>query len=384
MAKKEKSIKGRSVFRKIRRGILFSILALLIGICAIPGGKESFRIFVTQLLPSPSPYEVSLSGTPEEIGAQQGKYFKYSMRLLEKIYVEKIISGGSEKKLKDNTQRAKEIFYCIDERWTREVDAMAKASGCKAENLMLGNTFLDMGIREAGCRLAIVPNGKSLLHSHNLDWDNLGGVGNFLVTIFRTEAGNGRYATVRLAFPGMIGGLDIINEKGIALSFNQAGFSSGKSKMPVFIKMREIAETCSTFEEAEKEILSTPEGMPFCIGLSNSRNGKAAVFERDLSMEIKKRIPVNDIITADNNLWCGSKMSSCMIEKIAQDIKPHDLESLKKVLRDKKVLMACNIYSVIFDYPNNAFYLASGRVPAALGEYKKFPLFIQILNNPNE
>jgi hypothetical protein len=251
---------------------------------------------------------------------------------------------------------------------------MAEASGSNVENLMLGNTFLDLGIREAGCRLAITPSGNELLHAHNLDWDNLGGVGNYLVTIFRTEAGNGRYATVRLGFPGMIGALDIINEKGIALSFNQAGFSSGKSKMPVFIKMREIAETCSTFEEAEKEILSMPRGMPFCIGLSDSKAGKAAVFERDQTQKIKKRLPSNRIITADNNLWCGRKVDS-WIEKTAESIKPNDLESLKKLLRNKKVLMACNIYSVIFDHSNNAFYLASGKVPAAVEKYKKFQLF---------
>ena len=49
---------------------------------------------------------------------------------------------------------------------------------------------------------------------------------------------------------------------------------------------------------------------------------------------------------------------------------------MKKILRNKQVLLGCNIYSVIFDYKNNAFYLASGKIPAANGKYRKFTLFL--------
>jgi hypothetical protein len=39
------------------------------------------------------------------------------------------------------------------------------------------------------------------------------------------------------------------------------------------------------------------------------------------------------------------------------------------------VLMACNIYSVIFDFPHNQLFIASGEIPAALEPFRMLRLF---------
>jgi predicted choloylglycine hydrolase len=179
----------------------------------------------------------------------------------------------------------------------------------------------------------------------------------------------------------MIGALDIINEKGIALSFDQVGISAGKSDMPIFIKMREIAETCSTFAEAKKEILAIPIGVPFCIGLSDSKTGESAVFEREGSSEIKFRLSNNGILTADNSIWCGRNMTQCAVDSVAHKIKPQTANDVKTILRDQSVLLECNIYSVIFDFPNNKFYIAAGNLPAAKSTYNEYPLFKKTTNH---
>ena len=102
----------------------------------------------------------------------------------------------------------------------------------------------------------------------------------------------------------MIGVLDIINEHGIALSFDQVGISNGETGLPVFIAMRDIAETCDTFEKAESYIRKMPPGMPFCLGVSDAKNGKMAVFEREFNdSKVFRRLPVNGILTADNSIW---------------------------------------------------------------------------------
>ena len=246
---------------------------------------------------------------------------------------------------------------------------------------MLGNTFLDIGISSAGCRMLIVFDETMLLHAHNLDWDNLGGVGNHMITIFRTKGCKKRLSTVHIGFPGMIGALDIINEKGIALSFNQVGFARDECEMPIFIKMREIAEKCSTFEDARKEIMTMPQGMPFCIGVSDAKTGQSAIFERDNKADIKRRNANDGILTADNSLWYGVKMKErCIMDDTARKVNPDKVGDLKTILRDKSVMLSCNIYSVIFDYKNNKLYLASGKVPAAEGQYREFQLFDSVAN----
>ena len=373
---KPKSLFKRIFSRRNRLIVLISIVVILLGIQLIPGGKPTVCFVIFKILPGASASTVSLHGTPVEMGAQHGKARSWSIALLMKIYVYQVLCRGDEEKYRVRTAMAEKLLKKIDPRWTNEISAVAKAAGVKTKTLMLGNTFLDLGLYLAACRQLIVNTDKGLLHAHNLDWDNLAGIGNFLVTIFRTSATPERFATVYMGFPGMVGALDIINEHGIALSFNQIGVAKGKCDMPVFIKMRDIAERCDSFEAAKKELLNLPPGMPFCIGLSDAKNGKSAVFERGRDNKIQKRTGRDSILTADNNLWCGSKMSGrCAIDDIARKIKPADIEGMKKVLRDKKVLMSCNIYSVIFDYRNNKLYLAAGNIPAAEDTYVEYELF---------
>jgi Acyl-coenzyme A:6-aminopenicillanic acid acyl-transferase len=373
---KRKTLFKRFFSRRNRLIALISIIVILLGIQVIPGAKPAARYVIFKILPGANASTIRLHGTPTEMGTQHGRARNWSIALLMKIYIYRIICRGDDEKYRVRTAAAKKLLEKIDPRWMTEITATAKAAGVKPESMMLGNTFLDLGFYLAGCRQVIVNTENGMLHAHNLDWDNLAGVGNFLVTIFRTKAAPGRFATVHMGFPGMIGALDIINEKGIALSFNQVGIARGECEMPVFIKMRDIAERCDSFATAEKELLNMPPGMPFCIGLSDAENGKSAVFERGDSNEVKQRFSRDSILTADNNLWYGDKMTGrCSIDDVTHKIKPTDAEGVKQVLRDEKVLLACNIYSVIFDYRNNKFYLAAGNVPAAEDTYKEYSLF---------
>jgi hypothetical protein len=53
----------------------------------------------------------------------------------------------------------------------------------------------------------------------------------------------------------------------------------------------------------------------------------------------------------------------------------NDLSAVQRVLAAPEVLMECNIYSVIFDFRHNRFWLASGEIPAAKSGYQEFQLF---------
>ena len=362
--------------RKKRLAILSGILAALAITVAIPGGSEKFRDAAASIIPSPSPNIIDLPANPSEMGKAHGRSFPIAVRLLESMYIKRIICGGNDKNFSEYTEKAAGLFAKIDSRWTSEIRGLAQAAGADEKSLMLGNCFLDMGITGTACRQLVISNEKLHLHAHNLDWDNLGGFANYLVTAFRTSGGEGRLATVYFGFPGMIGALDVINEKGISLSFNQVANSKGTDTLPIFMKMREIAEKCPDFERAKKEIVSMAPGMPFCIGLSDAESGKASVFERDIDMRIKERPMTKGILSADNNLWANRSMKgSCRIDDAARMEKPNSIKGVEKILRREDVMMECNIYSLILDYRNNSFYLASGKVPAALHEYRKYTLF---------
>ena len=356
------------------RLVLYCVIFLILGIISvIPGGTAAFRAKVMALLPVPRPHELVLSPDPEKRGREHGEKFRWQIMFLDKLYIRYF---ASKEKFPYYLERAAEVFQGMDPRWTRELKGMADTSGVNLKTLMLGNSFLDMGLNASGCRQIIVKGNSGVLHSHNLDWDNLGGIGNYLVTIFRSNPQQGRYRTVHLGFPGMIGVLDIINEHGIALSFDQVGISNGKTHLPVFIAMRDIAETCDTFEKAEAYIRKMPPGMPFCLGVSDAKTGTMAVFEREFNdSNVFKRLPVDGILTADNSIWGENNTKHHTVDLVTREKNPRNPLEIQSLLRHPKIMLGCNIYSLIFDYQNNCFYLASGSVPAAEGIFRKFPLF---------
>jgi predicted choloylglycine hydrolase len=139
---------------------------------------------------------------------------------------------------------------------------------------------LDLGRARAGCRSVVVSQTNVLFHAHNLDWDTLGGLGRWTTCIVRRNPSDGRLATVCIGFPGMIGALDIINEKGLALSFNQLGWGKGGTNEPVFLMLRRIAEMCASLEAARTNLIHAAPGMPFIITVSDARSGTGSVFER--------------------------------------------------------------------------------------------------------
>ena len=358
----------------IRQSVLLIFLLGALVLRFVPGGPESFRKAVFAVLPVPAPWELELTGTPLERGRIHGRKMHWAITLLDKIYIRHF---APNEKLNIHLKQAKKIFSGLDREWMDEISGMAETSGVDRAILMLGNSFLDMGLNASGCRQIHVrtPDG-GVLHAHNLDWDNLGGVGNYLVVIARSNT-PGKYRTVHIGFPGMVGVLDVINEHGIALSFNQLGLApKGSSGKPVFIAMREIAENAASFEEAVKMVEELPPGMQFIIGLSDAKTGSIAVFERDAyGAKILRRNAVDGIATADNSAYGHRKTDSQSIDGIVHRANPRNAEELIPLLRHPRILLGCNIYSVIFDWKRNRFLLASGTVPAAHGKYREFVLF---------
>lgn len=355
-----------------RRMIALLAAAVLFGIlagCGVLSDAGRVCCFACRAIRG-TPAVVTLSGDPAEAGRIHGSEQKLGIRLLEKYYIGSFAGGEAGTEL---FRRATELFERISPRWNMEVEALAEASGARPETMKLGNCFLDLGRLRMGCRqvLRTLPAG-GVLHAHNLDWDGLAGVGQYWVTIFRVPGGGGRLPTVYLGFSGMIGALDVINSEGIALSFNQLGHSSGETEMPVFLRMREIAETARDFDSAESAILS----MPFTIGLSHAKSGRIAVYERTPDGTVRKREAVDGMITADNTAQAGNAVHDTGVERTARAALPLDTPAaMMDVLRNTHVLLANNMYSVIFDFSANVLYLASGEVPAANGEYRVYPLF---------
>ena len=180
----------------------------------------------------PRPTELLLSGTAGEMGKKYGDKTGTRIRLLLKLYIFYGVCGGNESLLESRQKEALKIYEGLRQEYRDELSALSKSSGAEVKALAYGNSFLDIGNSKLGCRSMVINSGELFLHGLNLDWDSIAGMARWMVCIIRRAPSGGRLKTVSIAYPGLIGALDIINEKGVALSFNQLGIGRGVCSEP--------------------------------------------------------------------------------------------------------------------------------------------------------
>jgi hypothetical protein len=337
---------------------------------AILVGLLGFRLW-----DGPRPQEVRLAGGPEAMGTQYGRATWLRVKLLCRVYVRGFICRNQPGLYTARGQAAMALWPCVGSAYQREIDALASAAGVDREAVLLGNSFIDLGFSASGCRAVVAQTATGMLHGHNLDWDSVGGLANWNITLVRRDPADGRCRTVSVGLPGLVGALDIANEHGLCLSVNQISCGSGEAVEPVLIRLRRIAETCRTYGEARAQILAAAPDMPFALTVSSAREGLSGVFEPGPRAVVERpasagRSWADNATYGTADAWARSALGQVVHQ--ARIETPGDLQA---VLRHPHVLLACNIYSVIFDCAGNRLYLASGSTPAAPRAYRVFELF---------
>lgn len=324
----------------------------------------------------PHPAIANCSGSPTMLGQQQGQAFNWRVPALLRFYVLRIVCAGDRHRLAARAKQAAPIWQTLPPPYAAELQALAQATAVPADQLLYANALLDLGNTSAGCRSVVTTNAQSLWHSHNLDWENLGGLAKLSTTIVRRAPDDGRHHTVSVGFPGLIGAFDIINEHGIALSFNQLGFGNGLPTTPLFIHIRRIAETTASFERACAQIEALPAGMPFIITISAAKEHHAAIFERKRDQISRRDLHHNpDAWVAACNTAQAQTYGQTILDQALAARSLHTQDDLIAILGDPKVVMSANIYSVIFDYHANELLLSSGLTPAAQHPFRSYVLF---------
>ncbi|HZR19763.1 MAG TPA: hypothetical protein VFE51_20930 [Verrucomicrobiae bacterium] len=162
----------------------------------------------------PSPFQITLAGKSGDLGADYGRKLRTPLRLLTRYYLDRKVCQGDAKLIEASRELSLQSLAKWPKEYREELDAAAATAQLPVSALAFGNAFVDLGRVRAGCRSVVLSETNLLLHAHNLDWDTLGGLGRWTTCIVRRNPTDGRLATVSIGFPGMIGALDVINEKG--------------------------------------------------------------------------------------------------------------------------------------------------------------------------
>lgn len=194
-----------------------------------------------------------LEGTPEEMGEQHGALLRDEIRALLGWYVPSFVGP---RELERARRRALDMFLPhVDEAYRREVEALARAAGLPAEDVLFGQCFTDI-YRLFGCSTLAAPSPEGTLLARNLDFPSMGRLGRYsIVVVARPE---GKRPFVSVGWPGLVGVLSG-QSPDLALAVMVVHNAEGaRPGVPFQLALRRVLEEADGAEAAERLLRATP------------------------------------------------------------------------------------------------------------------------------
>lgn len=194
-----------------------------------------------------------LEGTPEEMGEQHGALLRDEIRALLGWYVPSFVGP---RELERARRRALDMFLPhIDDAHRREAEALARAAGLPAEDVLFGQCFTDV-YRLFGCSTLAAPSPEGTLLARNLDFPSMGRLGRYsIVVVARPE---GRRPFVSVSWPGLVGVLSG-QSADLALAVMVVHNADGaRAGVPFQLAFRRVLEEADDAAAAERLLRSLP------------------------------------------------------------------------------------------------------------------------------
>jgi isopenicillin-N N-acyltransferase like protein len=228
-----------------------------------------------------------LQGTPAEMGRQQAVLVTADVRPLLSIPRQLLADHGVGVAWPLIVQGARQMFSAAPPRYREELEAACKVAGFTDDDLgtlYVANAMVELR-RIGGCSgLVVMPIRSAsgeILFGRNLDFPNVSSMGRLgLVSVYRPA---GKHALVAVGFPGLVGVISGMNEKGLCLATFDSYAAKDKSVMfnplgvPFALLNRQVLEECATVEEARKLLASSKRTTMMSLMICDRK--EAAVFE---------------------------------------------------------------------------------------------------------
>ena len=305
-----------------------------------------------------------LEGTPEEMGEQHGTLMRREFHNLVDRIVYGVGIGSSFDKGRwffgeiEEAQSRLEPF--IDERYLREMDAMAAAAGLHPQEARLANFFPELFHCTGFAIHGKATKGNRIYHGRVLDY--LRGLGleqNAVVMVVKPDEGN---AWVNVGYAGFVGTVTAMNEKQIAIG-EMGGRGEGNwDGKPMAQLMREVMERADTIDEAVEIMRKGPRTCEYYYVISDGKTKRSVgikatpeLFETVWSGESHPQLerPVEDTVL----LSAGDRYEA-LVDRVEANYGKFDMESAR-ALMDPPVCMNSNIQSVLFAPDTLEFWVAN-------------------------
>ncbi|RMF97669.1 MAG: hypothetical protein D6741_09950, partial [Planctomycetota bacterium] len=326
-----------------------------------------------------------LRGTPEEMGRQEallcrnaGKdvLLEYPKQLAEMLEID----GGWDAFV----ETGRRLLPHISEHHRRELEALAEAAEIPFDELVAVNTFPDSYRGMMGCSSLLVepPASKTggVLFGRNLDFFAHQEMSRYtIVKVY--AAGKGRFAFASVGFPGLIGVLSGMNEKGLALAVHEVRMSADRAPqfdpngVPYMTALRRVLETCETCDQAAKLLEKMPRTTALNIALADRRT-TCVVEMTPKTVAVRKA--EDDICVCTNHFrtdrlaWIVFPWRYAILREAA-DAKPLGVDDVTAYL-DRVNLRFLTVQSMVFETTPLVLHLAWGKAPATKLPYRRVDL----------
>lgn len=305
-----------------------------------------------------------LSGTPEEMGRQQGVLLKTEIRRVVDRILYGVGVGSSFGKGRwffgEIEEAVRRTGPFVDARAIREMDALAGAAGLEVEEVRLANFFPELFHCSGFALMGKATAGGRMFHGRVLDY--LRGVGleeNAVVMVIRPEVG---HAWVNLGYAGFIGSVTAMNEKQVAIG-EMGGRGEGKwDGKPMAQLMREVMERAGTIDEALAVMRGTARTCEYYYVLSDAKSGRACgVKATPEAVEVvwsgESHPQLSDPV-ADTVLMSAGDRYKALVAKVKDGYGTFDAAGAMGLM-GKPVCMNSNIQSVLFAPDTLDFWVAN-------------------------
>jgi isopenicillin-N N-acyltransferase-like protein len=332
---------------------------------------------------------VFASGTPEEMGHQQGVLLRKPIRDV----VDKILYGvGVGSSLAKGRWFFGEIEEAqgrlqkfMDPRYLAEMDAIADATGLAREEVRLANYFPELFHCSGFALLGSATEGGRIYHGRILDY--LKGVGleqNATLVVYKPDRGN---AWVNVGYCGFIGSVTAMNEKHISIGEMGGRGEGAWDGKPMAQLVREVMEKASTLDEAIDIMRRGPRTCEYYYVIADAKAKRAVgikatptIFE---VVEAGGEYPQLPEAVKDCVLLSAGDRYTELVRRAKSGLGKFTADSARDLMT-RPVCMGSNIHSVLFAPDTLDFWVANAdsQNVASHTHYRKFNLAELLKSEP--
>jgi outer membrane lipoprotein-sorting protein len=322
-----------------------------------------------------------LKGTPEEMGHQHGILMKKEVQQLVTQILFGVGVGSSFEKgewvFGEIEGAQKRLNPFMDERYLREMDALAVAAELPREEVRLGNFFPEMFHCSGFAVFGKATTDGKLYHGRVLDY--MRGMGleqSAVVMVFQPDKGN---AWVNIGYAGFIGSVTAMNEKHIAMG-EMGGQGQGQwDGKPMAELVREVMEKANTLDEAVAIMRKGPRTCEYYYVISDAKNNSAVgIAATPDKFQVIKPGESHELLphpSKDTVLMSAGDRYEELARRVKANYGKFDAAGARDLMT-RPVCMTSNLHSALFEPETLDFWVANAdsKSPAAHCRYTHYNL----------